>query len=111
MPYFLREFDTFKEALMKYFIKYLVTIAVVVLASTSLFAKPTKRIFPDYTGIQPKLINKAIAIYTYPDEYAALMTYVKDKNIRVVGQNNDWYKIILDGETKTWGCYLNLQRV
>jgi len=60
--------------------------------------KLTHKIFPTYTGISGKIIGSAINIRKYPNIYADIIKRVDHKEVRVVGQNEEWYKITMNGQ-------------
>ncbi len=61
----------------------------------------TNKIFPNYTGMAGKIIGKNVNIRRYPNIYAHVVMRVHNKEIRVVGQNEEWYKVMI-GEQEGW---------
>lgn len=60
--------------------------------------KGTHRIFPAYTGLSGQIVGKAINIRKYPDIYASVVKQVDNKAVHIVGQNDEWYKIVINDE-------------
>ncbi len=61
----------------------------------------TNKIFPSYTGMAGKIIGKNVNIRRYPNIYAHVVMRVHNKEIRVVGQNEEWYKVMI-GDQEGW---------
>ncbi len=58
--------------------------------------KNMAKIFPSYTGISGKIIGKDINVRRYPNIYASIITKADYKDIRILGQNEEWYKIMMN---------------
>lgn len=86
---------------MKSLVKRVLVVGLALFTSTSLYAKSTTKqsIFPTYTGMVATLCEANVNIRSYPDQYADCIGTVKDSKLYIIGQNNDWYKVNLNGET------------
>lgn len=86
---------------MKSLKKRVLVIGLALLTSTTLYANPVEHrsIFPKYTGIAASLRDANAEIRSYPDQYAGILGTVYSRQIHIIGQNNDWYKVSLNGET------------
>jgi hypothetical protein len=60
--------------------------------------KSSHKIFPNYTGLTGEVIGKNINIREYPNIYAQVITRVNYKTVSVVGQNDEWYKVIMNSK-------------
>lgn len=60
--------------------------------------KLSHNIFPTYTGMSGKIIGNNINIRMYPDIYANIIMRVNNKEVRVVGQNEEWYKVTMNNQ-------------
>lgn len=85
---------------MKYFRRCVLIASLVFLTRIQVYAndRATTQIFPTYTGISAKIIGKNINIRKYPNIYSNVITRVDQRNVRVVGQNDEWYRIILNNQ-------------
>lgn len=85
---------------MKKLMRGALIIGMVWMLTVPLYAKASSsnKIFPTYTGISALITGKSVNIRAYPDQYSQILQRVSNTRIYVVGQNNDWYKIMIGGE-------------
>ena len=83
---------------MKYFRSFVFVMSFLFLTLIQVYASDihSNKIFPTYTGMSGKIIGKNINIRKYPNIYANVMMRVNQREIRVVGQNQEWYKIMIN---------------
>lgn len=62
--------------------------------SLPLIAAPkNKGLFPTYTGRAATLIASDVTVKSYPNDYARSLEASPSKDVYIVGQNAEWYKI------------------
>ncbi|WP_054743605.1 C40 family peptidase [Cellulosilyticum ruminicola] len=84
---------------MKFLVKRVLVVGLALFTSTSLYASTTKpSIFPNYTGLSANICKEHINVKSYPDEYAECIGQTTSRKVYIIGQNNDWYKVNLNGE-------------
>lgn len=84
---------------MKSLMKRVLVVGLALLTSTSFYAKntDTQSVFPTYTGMMATLCKAGVDIRSYPDQYATSLGTLEADKVYIIGQNNDWYKINLEG--------------
>ncbi|MEG0318580.1 MAG: C40 family peptidase [Niameybacter sp.] len=68
--------------------------------ATAVYAKETtgRTLFPQTVGLTGQVISKEVNIRNHPDIQAERMGKVSDRPVQVVGKNNEWYKVMIDGK-------------
>jgi cell wall-associated NlpC family hydrolase len=73
--------------------------------------RSSNKIFPSYIGISGKIVGQDINIRKYPDIYANIVKQVDASAVKVIGQNNEWYKIAMgSGEGWVYKQYVQVAR-
>lgn len=80
-------------------------VFIFMLSFIQVYASPNDeqgaRIFPNYSGMQGKVIGKNINIRKYPGLYADKIGVVQGDTVKVIGKNHEWYKIKIN-ESEGW---------
>ena len=74
---------------------------VLVCISFSCSLQANTRIFPTCTGIYSSIKGTSVNFRNYPSKYGKVLEVIDNENIRILGKNNNWYKVDIDG-TKGW---------
>lgn len=88
---------------MKFIKKGLVvtTLLIGVLQPLNLKASSDMRLFPTCTGVVGSVQGKNINFRNHPSEYAEILKVVNNTDVKILGKNNEWYRVDIDG-TKGW---------
>lgn len=62
---------------------------------------PSPSIFPVSTGITGKVRGTQINLRQFPDTQARVTGYITQDEVKVIGQNNEWYNVKI-GSRKGW---------
>ena len=84
---------------MRNVIKGLVSLILMGILALPLCASTTEEsIFPSYTGLEAKTIGKSINMRNYPSKYSNVMSTIDRKELYILGQNEDWYRVKISNQ-------------
>lgn len=77
-----------------------------------IYAAPVPEgLFPASTGMGAKVVGTRINIRSYPALDAKVVEQTDALDVKVIGKNNDWYKVIYDNqEGWVYGEYVEVER-
>ncbi|MGL4800184.1 MAG: NlpC/P60 family protein [Cellulosilyticaceae bacterium] len=66
-------------------------------------------LFPKSTGLSGKVVGSQVNIRNYPDRAAKVINQVHFESVKVIGKNNEWYKVAYGGEEGwVYGDYVDV---
>lgn len=79
---------------------YILVILVALTTCAEVYAKETisPSLFPQTVGMTGKITSEKVNIRNYPDINATIIEKVNQQPIQIIGRNNEWYKVTIDGE-------------
>lgn len=90
------------EEIMKSVTKRLVGLILLGTLVMPLSASTNKQsIFPSYTGTMARTNGENIRVRNYPSEYSQVIATVDYTDVYILGQNDAWYRVKVDG-TDGW---------
>ncbi len=64
---------------------------------TNLKASSEVRLFPSCTGIAGAVHGERINFRNHPSEYGEILRVVDDTELKILGKNDEWYKVDING--------------
>ena len=77
------------------------SLLIGVLCPLNLKANTDTRLFPSCTGVKASIQAVNVNFRNYPGQYGKVLKVVSDTEIKVLGQNDDWYRVNING-TNGW---------
>nr|WP_307989885.1 NlpC/P60 family protein [uncultured Niameybacter sp.] len=79
---------------------YILAIGIALCTYTKVYAKETipPSLFPQTVGMTGKVTSEQVNIRNHPDINAAIIEKVSEQPIQIVGKNDEWYKVTINGE-------------
>lgn len=79
---------------------FLLLMLCYLVVSIQVEAKPQaeQRLFPTYIGMRANVLGDCVNIRSYPDIEANIISNMNQEEIKVIGQNKKWYKVIAKGK-------------
>ena len=65
----------------------------------SLKASEEVRLFPNCTGVAGAVHGERINFRNHPSQYAEVLDIVNNREIKILGKNDEWYKVDINGTT------------
>lgn len=82
---------------MKHFLRGLLSL-IMILSMPVMASCERNSIFPEYTGLQIEVKDQSFYMRNYPSEYSDYIENIQGKKVYLLGQNQDWYRIRVDGK-------------
>lgn len=94
----IARFEKIQEEIMKKTKLHILAMSMLLCIGTTVYAAETKQgaLFPQTVGMTGKVTSKEVNIRNHPDIQAKVIGKVSNQAIKVVGKNDEWYKVIID---------------
>lgn len=79
---------------------YILAITIALCTGIKVYAKENTppSLFPQIVGMTGKVTSEKVNIRNHPDIKATIINNVSNQSVKIVGKNDEWYKVMIDGE-------------